>query len=71
MNTTLFTRYHELRRQMSAMIRVGQKDYQLFNDAWTELEEIKNQCGGLPPVPEDAEAMEQEMAEMENESGNR
>lgn len=69
--TADFTRYHALRHQLTAMIRSGQKDDQLFTDAWEEMEQITNRNGGLPPVPTDADALDQELAEMGVEKGLR
>lgn len=66
-----FTRYHDLRREMQSMIRSGKIHYLTFDDLFTEFVEITNRHGGLPPVPTDIDAADQELAEMGVEQGTR
>lgn len=64
-------RYNDLRRKCTAMIRAGQKDYQIFWDMWEELEAIKSKHNGMPPIPDDPNALDQEICEMAVENGLR
>jgi len=68
-----FTRYHQLREAMAAMLKAGQFQSLPFQDAWQQVEALKNKHKGLPPLPEsgDYEAQEQEDCETANLQGLR
>ena len=66
-----FTRYHQLREAMAAMLKAGQFQSLPFQDAWQQMETLKNKNGGLPPLPPEWEDREQELAEIGVESGLR
>jgi hypothetical protein len=57
-------RYNQLSHRCREMIRDGQIHYALFDDAFAEITEIKRRHGGMPPVPDDEWAMEQELVEI-------
>ena len=65
---TDFERYHELTRTMQCC----PPDTAEFQNAWRELETIKNRHGGMPPPePPDEYALELEQCENANEQGLR
>ena len=68
-----FTRYQQLRDAMAAMLKAGQFQTLPFQDAWQQMETLKNKNGGLPPLPEnsDYEADNMEAAETANLQGLR
>ena len=66
-----FTRYHQLREAMAAMLKAGQFQTLPFQDAWLASERIINRHGGMPPLPDDYEADNMEAAETANMEGRR
>ena len=68
---TDYQKYHQLRDAMRDMIKAGQFHSEAFQDAWAQSENIKNRHGGNPPMPDDLDALEQELCEAGVEAGVR